>query len=200
MDFLAGLIIFAIAFAGGIYFGRVIAPNARRITELENTIQENNKEHQEYKDHVSEHFSESADMFGDITEKYRSLYEHMSSGAYKLCDRRSIPRELATSHVNILAVESPDVSPKLTDTGEAMQPNAEELMVDVSRPGLSPLDSESQRIAQKNKKNKDTTAEIIELDSQRTEDTKSNEQAKDYAIKGKGVINHNSLNQDDVKT
>lgn len=199
MEFLTGLIIFAIAFAGGIFFGSVVAPNARRIKELEATIQENNKTHQDYKDHVSEHFSESAVMFGDITEKYRSLYEHMSSGAYKLCNRRSIPRELATSHVNILAVESPDVSPKLTDNAKSAQLNTEELVVDVSRSGLSPLDTESQIIAQQNKKRKENnTAEIIDLDTQRTEDTQEKAQAKDYAIKAKGVINHNSLNQDDV--
>ena len=43
----------------------------------------------------------------------------------------------------------------------------------------------------------------IELNTQRNEDVIDNQplqQAKDYAIKAEGVINHNSLNRDDVKT
>ena len=51
--------------------------------------------------------------------------------------------------------------------------------------------------------NKGNTAEIIKLETQRNEeaiDSQPLEQAKDYAIKAKGVINHNSLNRDDVNT
>ena len=208
MEIVLGLIIAAIAFAAGAMSGKFIAPNARRIKELEETIEENKLQHQSYKDTVAEHFSESAHMFGDITEKYRSLYEHMSTGAYNLCDRRSIPRELSTSHVNILAVELPEVAPQLNDNDNDAQKNhptvsADELMVDVSREGMSPIDPRSQQIIQQNKIDKENTAEIIELDTQRPEEAQSKQsqvQAKDYAIKAKGVINHNSLNRDDVNT
>jgi len=227
VDLVTGLIIAVIGLVAGIFVGRQSAPNSRRIKELEQTIEENKSQHQFYKDDVAKHFSESADMFGDITEKYRSLYEHMSSGAYNLCDRRSIPRELTTSHVNILAVETPEVAPKLTDNGVPIIPEntaesisekestednkqktdqqsqgAKEFIVDVTRSGLSPLCEESQIIAMQNKKDNNDTAEIIDLDSQRTEDeiSASTQQAKDYAIKAKGVINHNSLNRDDVDT
>ena len=206
MEVVLGLIIAVVAFVAGAISGRYIAPNARRIKELEHNIQENKRQHQSYKDTVAEHFSESAHLFGDITEKYRSLYEHMSTGAYSLCDRRNIPRELTTSHVNILAVESPEIAPKLADRDvQKSHPpvSTDELMVDVSREGLSPVDIKSQQIIQQNKMDKENTAEIIELDSQRNNETQSNqtlEQAKDYAIKAKGVINHNSLNRDDVKT
>jgi uncharacterized membrane-anchored protein YhcB (DUF1043 family) len=206
VEFVLGLIIAVVAFIAGAISGKFIAPNARRIKELEETIEESKLQHQSYKDTVADHFSESAHLFGDITEKYRSLYEHMSTGAYSLCDRRNIPRELTTSHVNILAVETPEIAPKLTDKNvESAHPtlSSEELVVDVSREGLSPLDPKSQQIAQQNKVNKVTTAEIIELNTQRNEEAFDNhplEQAKDYAIKAEGVINHNSLNRDDVKT
>jgi len=199
VEFLPGLIIAVIAFAAGVALGKFIAPNANRVKELEDTIENNKQQHQSYKDNVAEHFSQSANLFGDITEKYRSLYDHMSSGAYDLCDRRSIPRELANSHVNILAVESPEISPQLTDHGIPIMPEnapTDETIVDVSRPGLSPLDAESQIIVQQNKQQQNDGAEIINLDSQRTEEEAPAEQAKDYAIKAKGVINHNSLEQD----
>ncbi|MFT5521516.1 MAG: uncharacterized membrane-anchored protein YhcB (DUF1043 family) [Enterobacterales bacterium] len=207
VEFVLGLIIAVVAFVAGAISGKIIAPNARRIKELEETIEESKLQHQSYKDTVAEHFSESAHLFGDITEKYRSLYEHMSTGAYSLCDRRNIPRELTTSHVNILAVETPEIAPKLSnkDAQNDAHPtvSAVELVVDVSREGLSPLDLKSQQIAQQNKMSKDNTAEIIELNTQRNEEVIDNQplqQAKDYAIKAEGVINHNSLNRDDVKT
>ncbi|PCJ47841.1 MAG: hypothetical protein COA74_10410 [Gammaproteobacteria bacterium] len=207
MELILGLII---AFIAGIFSGKFIAPNARHIKELEATIEENKKQHQSYKDNVAEHFSESAHLFGDITEKYRSLYEHMSTGAYGLCDRRNIPRELSTSHVNILAVESPDIAPKLqtnSDQESYTSASSESLVVDVSREGMSPVDPKSRELIQKNKSqpndDQENTAEIIDLDTQRNEEVSANnrqEQAKDYAIKAKGVINHNSLNRDDVST
>ncbi len=211
----------------GIIIGKFFAPGAQRVKELKKDLEESNQKHLAYKEGVAKHFSESANLFGDITEKYRSLYKHMSSGASELCDRRSIPRELAASHVNILAVETPEVSPKLTDTGAPLEDESEtatvsttdsishnpkssdELIVDVTKSGLSPLGMDNHSIAMKNKKSdENNTAEVIDLDSQRTEEDSSSEsvqqsdtkQAKDYAIKAKGVINHNSLNRDDVKT
>jgi len=231
VEYLFELIVVAVIFIAGIFIGKFIAPDARRVKELKKDLEESNQQHLAYKDDVAKHFSESANLFSDITEKYRSLYKHMSSGAYDLCDRRSIPRELAASHVNILAVETPEVSPKLNDNGTPIEDEGEieaaqsadamgnnvkssdELIVDVTKSGLSPLGMNNQSIAMKNKKSDDkSTAEVIDLDSQRTEDDpdadadaetvqqSETEQAKDYAIKAKGVINHNSLNRDDVKT
>ncbi len=205
MELVTGLIFTGLAFIAGIFAGKQIAPSARRIKELEDAAEVSKQQHQAYKDSVAGHFSESADLFGDITAKYRSLYEHISSGAYELCDRRSIPRELAASHVNLLAVETPEVSPQLTDGGVPISPKKKEKIVDVTRSGLSPLDEESQLIAMQSKQESENTAEIIDLDSQRNDDDSTltqplNQQAKDYAIKEKGVINHNSLNRDDVST
>ena len=213
MDIMLGLVVAAIAFVAGAFAGKIIAPNARRIKELEEQIEENKQQHQTYKDNVATHFSTSANLFGDITEKYRSLYNHLSAGAYDLCDRRDIPRDLTTSHVNILAVESPEISPQLNEQNTAPSSHSAfdpaELMVDVSREGMSPIDPQSQKIIHQNKvtaqEPNDNTAEIIDLDSQRSEESQAataqaQEQAKDYAIKAKGVINHNSLNQDDVST
>ena len=227
MEYLFELIVVTVIFVAGIFIGKFIAPDARRVKELKQDLEESNQQHLAYKEDVAKHFSESAHLFSDITEKYRSLYKHMSSGAYDLCDRRSIPRELAASHVNILAVETPEVSPKLNDNGTPIEDEGEtaavqstdamgnnvkssdELIVDVTKSGLSPLGMNNQSIAMKNKKSDDkSTAEVIDLDSQRTEDDpgaetvqqSETEQAKDYAIKAKGVINHNSLNRDDVKT
>lgn len=210
MELIPGLIITIGAFVAGVLSAKYFSQNASRIKELEVTIEKNKQEFQSYKNDVAEHFSQSASLFGDITEKYRSLYEHMSTGATSLCDRRSVPRELATAHVDLLTIESPELAPKLNEQEQQLDKDnapvadkidaAKKNIVDVSRPGLSPLDSESQLIIKQNKIRQNASAEIIDLKSQRDDDLVSKEQAKDYAVKPEGVVNHNSLRQDDVSS
>lgn len=217
MEFFTGLVLVIVAFAAGVFAGKVIAPNAARIKALESKLENQDKDHQTYKDSVAEHFSKSANLFGDMTEKYRSLHEHLSTGATELCERRSVPRELSASHVNILAVETPDIAARFNpeDLNKSGRPSysADDYMVDVTRSGFSHLDPKNQKLNQKNRTSKSNdnlphqnqddikaethgtkSAEIIDLESQRMEDA---EQAKDYAIKEKGVINHNSLDRNE---
>ena len=196
MELLPGLIIAVVTFVAGIFVGKVIAPDSKRIKELETALAENNQQQLSYKNKVAEHFSESAHLFSDITDKYRSLYEHMSSAALDLCDRRNLPRELAASHVNLLAVESPEAAAKLNNHGVPIieQGSIDEL--DVAKPKRK-----NSKVPKPNNESIVNTADIIDLDSQRSNTTEPTlQQAKDYAIKAKGVINHNSLNRDDVKT
>ena len=200
MDILIGFLMVIIAIAG-FFAGRYFAPNQQEINDLNNQLAEKDAEHQKYREQVAEHVAGSARKFNKITQEYRELYEHLATGAHDLCERRAIPRELSTTHVNILAVESPSSAPQLeSDTSETSEPT----VVDVSKAGLSPISQTNQAILDEHISNKDSTkdsADIINLDEQRVEPTDEDlSPAKDYAVKEKGVINHNSLNRDDVKT
>ena len=200
MDILIGFLMVIIAVAG-FFAGRYFAPNQQEINDLNNQLAEKDAEHQKYREQVAEHVAGSARKFNKITQEYRELYEHLATGAHDLCERRAIPRELSTTHVNILAVESPSSAPQLeSDTSETSEPT----VVDVSKAGLSPISQTNQAILDEHISNKDSakdSADIINLDEQRVEPTDEDlSPAKDYAVKEKGVINHNSLNRDDVKT
>ncbi len=200
MDILIGFLMVIIAIAG-FFAGRYFAPNQQEINDLNNQLAEKDAEHQKYREQVAEHVAGSARKFNKITQEYRELYEHLATGAHDLCERRAIPRELSTTHVNILAVESPSSAPQLeSDTSETSEPT----VVDVSKAGLSPISQTNQAILDEHISNKDSakdSADIINLDEQRVEPTDEDlSPAKDYAVKEKGVINHNSLNRDDVKT
>ena len=200
MDILIGFLMVIIAVAG-FFAGRYFAPNQQEINDLNNQLADKDAEHQKYREQVAEHIAGSALKFNKITQEYRELYEHLATGAHDLCERRAIPRELSTTHVNILAVESPSSAPQLeSDTSESSEPT----VVDVSKAGLSPISQTNQAILDEHISNKDSTkdsADIINLDEQRVEPTDEDlSPAKDYAVKEKGVINHNSLNRDDVKT
>ena len=200
MDILIGFLMVIIAIAG-FFAGRYFAPNQQEINDLNNQLAKKDAEHQKYREQVAEHVAGSARKFNKITQEYRELYEHLATGAHDLCERRAIPRELSTTHVNILAVESPSSAPQLeSDTSETSEPT----VVDVSKAGLSPISQTNQAILDEHISNKDSakdSADIINLDEQRVEPTDEDlSPAKDYAVKEKGVINHNSLNRDDVKT
>ena len=51
----------------------------------------------DYKENVAEHFQTMASLLHDMTEQYRSVYEHIASGAQALCDP-----ERATSQIESL--------------------------------------------------------------------------------------------------
>ena len=189
MDILIGFLMVIIAIAG-FFAGRYFAPNQQEINDLNNQLAKKDAEHQKYREQVAEHVAGSARKFNKITQEYRELYEHLATGAHDLCERRAIPRELSTTHVNILAVESPSSAPQLeSDTSETSEPT----VVDVSKAGLSPISQTNQAILDEHISNKDSTkdsADIINLDEQRVEPTDEDlSPAKDYAVKEKGVIN-----------
>ena len=197
MDIWIGLLLIAVAVAG-FFAGRIFAPNQQEIKDLTNQLAEKEQAHQEYREQVAEHMAGSARKFSKVTQEYRELYEHLATGAQDLCERRSIPRELSTSHVNILAVESPATEPKLEAAADVGEPT----LVDVSSTNLSPISDVDQAILDEHNSSQES-AEVIDLDTQRTETTEGESEAapaKDYAVKEKGVINHNSLNRDDVQT
>ena len=83
--FIAGLVIGClIAYA---LLKRNNRPDAAQAKEIR-------QDFDEYKEKVDEHFSQTSEMFKDVTTQYKKLYDHMSFGAVDLCnaDISSMPR------------------------------------------------------------------------------------------------------------
>ena len=81
-----------ITFAFGLGFGFLIAyltiKHSGRIKELEAELNKTNSEHAQYRGKVSQHFEKTAELFEDMTERYRAVYKHMASSAQDLCEER----------------------------------------------------------------------------------------------------------------
>lgn len=79
----------AICFLGGAAIGillfRLLASDEARVKELEERLQALSQEHELYKTGVHEHFNNSAQLLGRLTESYRDIYVHMAAGARSLC-------------------------------------------------------------------------------------------------------------------
>ncbi len=63
------------------------------------------KQFDDYRQNVTEHFGRTAEHFQAIGEQYRELYEHMASGADTLIDPQAIDEKL--SFVPTAAIEKP---------------------------------------------------------------------------------------------
>lgn len=81
-----------ITFAFGLGFGFLLAylllPRGQRMRELEQQLQETQAELDGYRGKVNQHFQKTAELFEDMTDRYRAVYQHMASGAQALCQER----------------------------------------------------------------------------------------------------------------
>jgi len=70
----------------GLLVGAVIALAIRRRSGTsQKEIERLKEEHERYRAEVDQHFARTSALFGEVTERYRDLYEHMATGAQRLC-------------------------------------------------------------------------------------------------------------------
>ena len=55
-----------------------------------------------YKENVTEHFQTTANLLHDMTEQYRSVYEHMAAGAQRLCDTEHATAQIESLQAGLL--------------------------------------------------------------------------------------------------
>jgi hypothetical protein len=86
MMWLIGIVCLAIGVAAGLLIARrVDSSSPGKVEELEARVQELQRFHDDYREHVSEHFSATADLVHQMTESYRDVHQHLARGAQDLC-------------------------------------------------------------------------------------------------------------------
>ena len=86
MMWLTGIICLVIGAAGGLLLARRFENTSPgKVEELENRIQELQRAHADYREHVSEHFNTTAELVQQMTDSYRDVYQHLARGAQDLC-------------------------------------------------------------------------------------------------------------------
>ena len=66
--------------------------------KLQNQLEKALDNHSHYEAEVSEHFNQTAQLLSRMTEDYRTIYNHLASGAEQLCnDATSIPPTTLTA-------------------------------------------------------------------------------------------------------
>jgi uncharacterized membrane-anchored protein YhcB (DUF1043 family) len=85
MGTLAWLVLVLAGVALGVAAGRFWPLDSLRLKTVENERDAASKELQSYREEVSEHFQHTGDLFDRITRDYHTLYEHLATGADRLC-------------------------------------------------------------------------------------------------------------------
>ncbi|MAO41693.1 MAG: hypothetical protein CMK70_16285 [Pseudohongiella sp.] len=86
MLWVTGIVCLAVGLVAGLLVGKKVQTGSpTRIAELEAQIQELQRSHADYREHVSSHFDTTAELVQQMTESYRDVYQHLATGAQQLC-------------------------------------------------------------------------------------------------------------------
>lgn len=128
MAWMGSAIVFAIGGGAGFFIARQIKD--KRTLELEQQLQATQSKLSEYQDEVNRHFLKSSLLFNKLTDNYREVYEHLATGAQKLCKEKPVTTALNLPDTKIL-------SAAIAANPNAATVNEENMMPKVTAPALA---------------------------------------------------------------
>ncbi|NOX75187.1 MAG: DUF1043 family protein [Gammaproteobacteria bacterium] len=127
-------VLFALGSAGGYFIARLAKD--QRTVELEQELKSTRSELNGYQGDVNRHFLKTSLLLGKLTDNYREVYEHLATGAQKLCAETPNTPTLNLPDISILP-------PADTDEHEADYP-----AVSPAQPIEQPVESMDENIAE----------------------------------------------------
>lgn len=188
MEFLIAFGIIAAA-VGGFVLGKKFSSNEIEKTKLEQQLAVKTEELEAFHSKVNSHFEKTAELFNHVSDSYQSLYDHMATSSTQLCASQtfhSLPK-------------SSSEEPAREDSIPAQSSIKNEALFDANHL-YKAHDYRNQQAENDTEEVKVHDPKVVEI-AKAKESSKSDldAQALDYAIKDKGVINHNSLDIDGAK-
>ena len=101
MAWISGAIVFIIGGGVGFYIARQIKD--KHTLGLENQLETTQNQLSEYRGEVNRHFLKTSLLFNKLTDDYRDVYEHLATGAQKLCNDKPLSATLDLPEAKILA-------------------------------------------------------------------------------------------------
>lgn len=82
----AGIVVAAlVSFIIGLLIGRRKSGNAAKIKQLSESLNRAESQRDHFQHQVSNHFSDTARLLNELTEKYKDVHQHLAQGAEQLC-------------------------------------------------------------------------------------------------------------------
>ncbi len=100
MAWMSGVIVFAIGGGAGFFIARQIKD--KHTLGLEKQLETTQSQLSEYQGEVNRHFLKTSLLFNKLTDNYREVYEHLATGAQKLCNDKPLPTALDLPETKIL--------------------------------------------------------------------------------------------------
>ena len=113
LAWMGSAIVFAIGGGAGFFIARQIKD--KRTLELEQQLQATQSKLTDYQDEVNRHFLKSSLLFSKLTDNYREVYEHLATGAQKLCNEKPVVNSLDLPDTKILSAA---VAPRAESSSE----------------------------------------------------------------------------------
>lgn len=206
------LIGFMAVAAAGFFAGQHFSSNKVEKKQLEKALKEKTEELEAFHSKVNNHFEKTAELFNHVSDSYQSLYDHMATSSNQLCASptfQALPKNNPTQSVESSASSS---TPLEVGPYSKLKRNSDKGIFGPDQL-YNAHDYRNNSIDEKQLSNKDNAAEDITIpafvEKQDQQDNKvveihsakeeKDSHALDYAIKEKGVINHNSLDMEGVK-
>ena len=86
LNWAAGIIIFALGAGSGFVIAWLVLPHKRRCKLLAEELADARNGQTEYRAQVNQHFKKTAELFEQMTDGYRAIYQHLAAGAQTLCE------------------------------------------------------------------------------------------------------------------
>jgi len=187
MDLLIAFGVVATAVAGFL-LGKKYSGSEVERAKLEQQLSEKTEELNAFHTKVNSHFEKTAELFNHVSDSYQSLYDHMATSSTQLCASQtfqSLPKASGEQLPNeSLTMREAGTGEEVFDANHLYNAHSyrnQHAENDVEEPKLD-------------------DPKVVEIASVKEEPSAdSDEHALDYAIKKKGVVNHNSLNMEGVK-
>lgn len=151
----------------GFYFAKLDDFSKKQKLELEEKLQQSERELISYKDEVTSHFIKTADLINDMTESYQKVHEHLAHGSVELCNNAIEVNKLTVSTEQLLTTPS---------TAQSTTRSDDEVIT-------SSADSEAPKNSSNNNNNKENTstshAEVAESNDQESKSSTESTVASD---------------------
>ena len=193
MELLAivGIVVAAVV---GFLFGKKNSSGEAEKNRLEQQLKVKTSELEAFHSKVNTHFEKTAELFNHVSDSYQSLYDHMAKSSNQLCASQTfqvLPKnssaKIETNAEPLLKQENNNI--KSSDSVF----NPDQLYQAHEYRNQAEKDDEQQ---DEDKVNPAEDNNVIKIATAKEE---HDAQALDYAIKAKGVINHNSLDNESIK-
>jgi uncharacterized membrane-anchored protein YhcB (DUF1043 family) len=86
LNWAAGIIIFALGAGSGFVIAWLVLPHKRRCKLLAQELADARNGQTEFRAQVNQHFKKTAELFEQMTDGYRAIYQHLAAGAQTLCE------------------------------------------------------------------------------------------------------------------
>lgn len=189
--YIVGMIVAAIV---GFIFGKRNSSTEVENKRIQQELVSKTEELESFHSKVNNHFEKTSELFNHVSDSYQSLYEHMAKSSSQLCANQtfqSLPKSNQQAETQLESEVNPALKQQAKD-GKLF--DADHL-----------YNAHDYRNKEDNQDNADKieTDDNDKLDNKVVEITSAKDEtsspALDYAIKEKGVINHNSLEIEGVK-